>query len=253
MSPPPLLFWLQFARFKMMKIKQIIESITRENSWFHAYLFVGGTREVHEEIVENIVAKRNCFASDISIVEPIEGSGKAGEIKADQIRALIHDLTLSSHGTGRVAVIYQAERLNLSSSNTLLKTLEEPPRNTVILLFSTSDALLSTIKSRCRVVRIPTLDDPAGNNYDVETMIKKSFFEISGQVEKIVKDEDIYNFLDELRAYLRTKMLQRSDPKYVRLLKKLEKTRREIKMNANAKLALEALLIIIKEITKNEK
>ena len=74
------------------------------------------------------------------------------EIKIDQIRALADFMNISTHRQGmRVIVLYPAEALNTASANALLKTLEEPPPQTMFLLVSNSlDRLLPTILSRCR-------------------------------------------------------------------------------------------------------
>jgi DNA polymerase-3 subunit delta' len=74
------------------------------------------------------------------------------EIKIDQIRALADFMNISTHRQGRrVVLLYPAEALNMASANALLKTLEEPPPETVFLLVSHSvDRLLPTILSRCR-------------------------------------------------------------------------------------------------------
>jgi DNA polymerase-3 subunit delta' len=79
------------------------------------------------------------------------------EIKIDQIRALSSFMNISTHRHGmRVVVLYPAEGLNAMASNALLKTLEEPPPNTVFLLVSNSvDRLLPTILSRCRKFALP--------------------------------------------------------------------------------------------------
>ena len=54
----------------------------------------------------------------------------------------------------RIAVIDDAQRMNLDGGNALLKTLEEPPANALILLISDSpEALLPTIRSRCQLIR----------------------------------------------------------------------------------------------------
>src|SRR5690606_27063109 len=74
------------------------------------------------------------------------------EIKIDQIRALADFMNISTHRQGmRVILLYPAEALNTAAANALLKTLEEPPPNTMFLLVSNSlDRLLPTILSRCR-------------------------------------------------------------------------------------------------------
>lgn len=74
------------------------------------------------------------------------------EIKIDQIRALTDFMNISTHRQGlRVVALYPAEALNTAAANALLKTLEEPPPDTLFLLVSNSlDRLLPTILSRCR-------------------------------------------------------------------------------------------------------
>ncbi|MDO5310127.1 MAG: hypothetical protein Q4G03_11650 [Planctomycetia bacterium] len=59
----------------------------------------------------------------------------------------------------KVAVIDDADTLNIEGSNALLKTLEEPPKDTLIFLLGTSAAKqLPTIRSRCQIFRFPALE-----------------------------------------------------------------------------------------------
>jgi DNA polymerase III subunit delta' len=61
----------------------------------------------------------------------------------------------------KVAIIYEADRMNVESSNAFLKTLEEPPRNTTLLLLTTRPyALLPTIRSRVLNFRFPSTATP---------------------------------------------------------------------------------------------
>lgn len=81
-------------------------------------------------------------------------------IKVDQIRYLSEKLSLSSHRGGyQVVVLNPAETMNLNAANSLLKTLEEPSDNTVLLLVSSRPAQLpATVRSRCQQVRIEIPD-----------------------------------------------------------------------------------------------
>jgi DNA polymerase-3 subunit delta' len=81
-------------------------------------------------------------------------------IKIDQIRELTEKLSLSSHGAGyKVAVLMPADALNINAANSLLKTLEEPSDNTVLVLVSAHPSRLpATIRSRCQEVRIQAAD-----------------------------------------------------------------------------------------------
>ncbi|GMR15930.1 MAG: DNA polymerase III subunit delta' [Gammaproteobacteria bacterium] len=82
-----------------------------------------------------------------------EEEGKA--IKVDQIRELINKISLTGHGQGyRVIIISPADALNINASNSLLKTLEEPPQNTVLILISDKPSkLMATIRSRSQMIR----------------------------------------------------------------------------------------------------
>jgi DNA polymerase-3 subunit delta' len=86
---------------------------------------------------------------------------KSKEIKVEQIRNLASFMTLSTHRDGfRVLLIHPAETLNANAANSLLKTLEEPPPRTLILLVTDQiGRLIATIKSRCQRVMVPAPDE----------------------------------------------------------------------------------------------
>ena len=89
---------------------------------------------------------------DFFQVQPEED---ATVIKVGQIRQLSEKLSLSSHQGGyQVAVLNPAEAMNLNAANSLLKTLEEPSDNTVLILVSARPAQLpATVRSRCQQLR----------------------------------------------------------------------------------------------------
>ncbi len=82
------------------------------------------------------------------------------QIPVKAIRELTEFLVLSRSYKGyRVVVISAADRMNLNASNSLLKSLEEPPPKTVIILVADKLGTLPiTIRSRCQVVSMPTPD-----------------------------------------------------------------------------------------------
>lgn len=83
------------------------------------------------------------------------------QLRIDEVRALIDWTTrTSARGRGKVAVLHPAQALNLQAANALLKTLEEPPPNTRLLLSCADPArLLPTVRSRCQVFQLPNPDD----------------------------------------------------------------------------------------------
>lgn len=91
---------------------------------------------------------------DFLVLEPEEGS-KA--IKVDQVRGLIESLGKTAQQGGyKVLVLEPAEAMNTNSANALLKSLEEPADNTLLILVShTPSAVLPTIRSRCQLRLLP--------------------------------------------------------------------------------------------------
>jgi DNA polymerase-3 subunit delta' len=95
--------------------------------------------------------------------EPKGGRAPSREIVVDQVRDLVdHRLSMRRfEGRRRVVVIDPAEAMNAQAQNALLKTLEEPPEATTLVLVSSSpDALLPTIRSRCLRVAFAPLPEP---------------------------------------------------------------------------------------------
>ncbi len=83
-----------------------------------------------------------------------DAESKSGEIKIEAIRALTGGAALTAQSGGhKVVMIEPAHRMNTSAANSLLKTLEEPTRDTLIILLTDQPArLLPTIRSRCQQV-----------------------------------------------------------------------------------------------------
>lgn len=93
----------------------------------------------------------DCFA--------LRPAGKMRQISADATRELIAKVQVSPAVAPRkVAIIHEVDRMNVAAANVFLKTLEEPPANTTLLLLTTRPyALLPTIRSRVLIFRFPAL------------------------------------------------------------------------------------------------
>jgi len=134
----------------------------------HAYLFVGpdgsGKRTVALALAKAIHCRetKNDFCDrcpdcariqagnhpDVRLVQTIEDKK---EISIKQVREIEKELNFRSFsGQRKIAIIDPATLLNTSSQNALLKTLEEPPQNSMIVLIApNAGALLPTLRSRC--------------------------------------------------------------------------------------------------------
>ena len=142
--------------------------ITQNNKTPHAIL-VSGNRGIgkrafaawlateHLDITKKYKSCIYPFAvpshADLKWISPNEGKR---DISVDQIRQIIDDLSMSSYeGIGKVAVIEPVNKMNISSANSLLKILEEPPGNTLIILIADKmKNIPATIISRCQHINI---------------------------------------------------------------------------------------------------
>ncbi len=150
----------------------------------HAYLITGpvgsGTREVAAGLTGILIGGTAdpLKHADVHIAEP---ESKSRRITIDQVRELERGLQMRSLRGGRkVVVIFDADRLVEQAANAFLKTLEEPPRNSHILLVSNfPELLLETILSRC--IEIPLVPGARRGLTDRQRRLAeslRSFFKI---------------------------------------------------------------------------
>ncbi len=126
----------------------------------HAYLISGppgsGKRGLASDLSNLVSGARSedVFASPPPGVYVAEPESKSRRIVIDQVRALEHALQMrSGNGHRKVAIIVEADRLQPQAANAFLKTLEEPPKDSLLILLSAMpEALLDTILSRCVAV-----------------------------------------------------------------------------------------------------
>src|SRR6202023_2424283 len=129
-----------------------------QNRLAHAYLISGpigsGKRSLAAEITSAVNGTKasdvfSTAAREVFVAEP---ESKSRRIVVEQIRNLEHSLQMRASAPGRrkVAIIAEADRLQPQAANAFLKTLEEPPANSLLLLLSAlPEALPDTILSRC--------------------------------------------------------------------------------------------------------
>jgi DNA polymerase III subunit delta' len=178
--------------------------------------------------------------SDASVSSELRRS-----IGVDQIRAVQAVLTTRPGVAERRAIIIDsADDLERSAANALLKSLEEPPRDTYFLLVShASDRLLPTIRSRCQIMRFEPLADaemelairsalPDVNAADLASMLRAGagspgtalefagldLGEIEMLMQRIVETGDISN---KLRSQMADKLaLKAAQPRYEAFLRR---------------------------------
>jgi len=86
-------------------------------------------------------------------------SPESGQIRIEEIRAIDDSLSLKAfEGTYKIVIVDDADMMNQYAANAFLKTLEEPPENSVIILISSKpDRLPDTIRSRCSRINFTPL------------------------------------------------------------------------------------------------
>jgi DNA polymerase III subunit delta' len=141
------------------KIQNFLEKSIKKNAVSQAYIFSGpesvGKFSLALEFAQKLTGSNAKINSDIIIMKPDaidkRGITKIEDIKMEKIRDLQHQLSMTSHaGKCKVAIIDDADRMNKSAQNAMLKTLEEPMENVVLILVTDNlDKLLPTIISRC--------------------------------------------------------------------------------------------------------
>ena len=131
---------------------------------------------LHGDDLETLVAIANGIADRLLNGEPgkraaatfptdqhpdcfsLRPAGKMRQISADATRELINKVQVSPAVAPRkVAILHEVDRMHLTAANVFLKTLEEPPAHTTLLLLTTRPyALLPTIRSRVLHFRFPS-------------------------------------------------------------------------------------------------
>jgi len=167
----------------------------------HAYLFTGpthlGKRTVALEFIKALVGHEmeKVVHPDVLIIEPEitekDDIKKESAISISQARAVQHQMNMFPYQADyKITLIDQAERMNLEAANCLLKTLEEPSGQAILILITANpQMLLPTIISRCQVVNFLPV---------AEEEIKKAFPKAKEQIIRLANGRPglVINYLE---------------------------------------------------------
>lgn len=209
---------------------------------FHSIIITGGNQESREEAVGKIGQKERGKKINQDPDTLIINRQKTIGIEA--IRKIKKWLSQKAYQEKkRLIVIYQAQQLTIEAQNAFLKTLEEPPKNTLILLaVDNSHRLLPTIISRCQIVRLKA-------NNSLQKPIDQKLIEVFNKnlAEKIIfsqkmgkkKKEEVLAWLAEQKQALR----QNKNRKNLKIIACLDRAEKMIEANLAPRLALTYCLI----------
>jgi DNA polymerase III subunit delta' len=183
----------------------------------HAYLISGppgsGKRGLASDL-SNLVSgakSDDVFSSPPAGVYLAEPESKSRRIVIDQVRALEHALQMrSANGHRKVAIIAEADRLQPQAANAFLKTLEEPPNDSLLILLSSMPEVLpETILSRCVAVPLVREEEAAlsaeeeelvellgaaadskGQGIQPAYQLARGFQRLLGQMREAIQDEN---------------------------------------------------------------
>lgn len=189
-------------------------------------------------------------------------------IGIDEIRHLQKTVSLKPfQDQQKTVLIKEAQALTIEAQNSLLKTLEEPPSDTIIILTAPdTSALLPTVVSRCQIVALASKKAAILDNEEekelsnlLDSLLKANISQRTKTIGEnpVIKDRNSAEvFLDKIQIFLR-QMLRRkfeeqaqnndefglSSQNIVDIISLADKTKKYLKANCNVKLCLDLFAI----------
>ncbi len=179
-------------------VKSILNKQLEANRFPHAYLFAGpggiGKKTLALEFAQKVLATRVLTTHpDFAILD------EPGEIIMETILDFISRLSFKPFlAKYKIAIINNAQNLNVKSSNALLKTLEEASPSSIIILLADTSRLLPTIVSRCQVLNFSPfsknqLDEFAKSaSLKVSESVQDLSFGSPARLKRLSQDKDFF-------------------------------------------------------------
>ena len=286
------------------EIQNLLKQAIKNNRTSHSYLFVGtegiGKKQIAKEFAKALLCLNNdkycntcksCIEfddnnnPDFVILEPDENSIKIEQIREIQ-RKVVEKPIISNQ---KVYIIDNSDKMTTEAQNCLLKTLEEPPKYITIILIGTNEnAFLSTIKSRCTILRFKDIPQHKIEEYlDTQQIYfkdKRILKACGGSIGKAleIKDrqeeyESIHEFIENLAQeniidifqktqilfnskeriqdilqYINILLLEmaKENYKYSECIEIVEDTKKRFQSNANYDMTIDNMLLKMKEKTR---
>ncbi len=203
--------------------KELIGSINNKK-YSHSYLFLGisgiGKKMIAKEFAKMILCDgeekycnkcKSCIEFDSgNNPDFAEINPDGNNVKIEQIRELQRKIVEPPIiSNKKVYIIDEADSMTKEAQNCLLKTLEEPPEFAVIILIGSNESnFLSTIKSRCTIIKFNSIPSEQVKNYieqkyDIHPISENIILASEGSIGKaeILKDkQELYNAIDNILA-----------------------------------------------------
>ncbi len=210
--------------FKKTGAYKILTGDKTANRLSHAYLFITPDKDNLIEYLKlcakTVLCKesepcekcRNCRLIEQRIHSDVKIYPQNGEsVVVDDVADLIEESYIKPiEADKKVFIINHAETMNVQSQNKLLKTLEEPPKNVIIIIGATGEySLLPTIRSRVKKLEMQAFKDEdvffaLEKDYTDKDLLKKAVFSGDGTLGKAVKNYCDSEFLQVRSVVLDT-------------------------------------------------
>ena len=169
----------------------------------------------------------------------ILGEGDGSSIGIKEVSNLANKISSISEER-RVHMILNSERMTEEAQNSLLKTLEEPTRNTLIIIHTkNTDYILETIRSRTSIYYDES--EFQYNDSIYSKFLNSNLIQRKSIIEEISKMDNPREFASELILYIKSRREEKLLNEYDRLVK----VYRAIKQGANLKLSLDVINLIL--------
>lgn len=180
---------------KPESLKEHFKTLVRNNRLTHAYILTSPDSEDLYRLAKEIAGEITPYNEDIHTI-----SAEGLSIKDRSIEALIERLSLKPlMGNRNIAMIRDADTMTARAQNRLLKTLEEPPGNTVMLLLSNNEQnLLPTVRSRCVLFRIADNEDKI-----ITDELSENIVHVVG--DALLRGKDYYIIIDALEQVMKSR------------------------------------------------
>lgn len=253
-----------------------LENVIKDGRVSHAYIFEGpgciDKRDFAESFVKGMLCPKRsgdgCGACGICSKvahqnhEDVFYLSKDGSsVKDAAIMSMQDKLKTKPFGERHIAIIEDSDTMTHRAQNRLLKTLEEPPGNsTIILLSENMENLLPTVLSRCVKYRINYF---GSNGYDNKmdqaaaiaemTLNRVPFYRVKKEISNIASSrEDAEQLLDALQVVYRNLLLQGTkgislyrEENLIDNIHNVEAARKKMKDGISASFAMKELLLKI--------
>ena len=261
-------------------VNSIIKNITGGQNSAHAYIIEGRAGSAREGFIRQLAMGLECLDPDVSArpcgrcescrqvaagssmdIVRMQMSGKTG-YKSEDASAFAGRLDMGAYGRFLIGIIDDADSLSETVQNKLLKTLEEPRDNVIILLCASNpDHLLSTVRSRCSVIR-PADDMQADEKSkgiralsEMYVSGDEGFYAARDSIEKNIKSgDDARSLIEAVEDLLREKMKNSGDPQaWAMMIENCERVSADMETGMDRTRALKRLWLELNAMGKGSR